>query len=156
VGTVCFADDLASANVSRLRALGVVKEGMTQVVIAFPDGVDRVIGIRHTRFPNGGGWSFFVCPRCGGRARILRLYDGKRPMCRACCLRNGARYRIAGGSPAERAEARAQRIEKLRARLEGGPARLNPRPGRTLDRKGALEFSLRRALIATRQGLLAK
>jgi hypothetical protein len=107
------------------------------------------------KFPNGGSWSFFRCPNCGGRARVLRLY-GERPMCRACCLRNGARYRIAGGSSAERAEARAQRIERLSKLLEGGPAPLYPRPGRTLDRRGALEFSLRRAVIATRQGLLTK
>jgi hypothetical protein len=149
-------DDLPAANVSRLRALGVVKEGMTHVVIAFGEGEQkRLIGVAHMKFPNGGSWSFFRCPNCGGRARVLRLY-GERPMCRACCLRNGARYRIAGGSPAERAEARAGRIENLRARLDGGPARLNPRPGRTLDRRGALEFSLRRALFATRQGLLTK
>jgi hypothetical protein len=75
-------------------------------------------------------------------------------MCRGCCLREGIRYRIAGGSVAERAEARARRIEKLRARLTGGPARQHPRPGRTLDRRGSLEMSLRRAIVAARQDLL--
>jgi hypothetical protein len=64
------------------------------------------------------------------------------------------RYRIAAGSPVERAEARAQRVERLSKLLNGRPARLNPRSGRTLDRRGALELSLRRALVATRQDLL--
>ena len=152
--TVCFLDDLPAANVSRLRALGVIKEGMSHVIVPFGEGEQkRLIGVAHMKFRNGGLWSFLRCPNCGRRARTLRLY-GKRLMCRACCLRNGVRYRIAGGSPAERAEARALRIERLHKLLEGAPARLSPRPGRTLDRRTSLELSLRRALITARQDLL--
>jgi hypothetical protein len=63
---------------------------------------------------------------------------------------------MAGGSPAERAAARTRRIEKLHHLLEGGPARRHPRPGRTLDRRDALEMSLRRAKIVARQDLLRR
>jgi hypothetical protein len=113
--------------------LGVVKEGMMHVIIPFGEGEQkRLIGVAHMKFSNGGSWSFFRCPNCGPRARVLRLY-GERPMCGACCLRNGARYRIAGGSPAERGETRARRIENLRALLDGGPARLHPRSGSSID-----------------------
>jgi hypothetical protein len=116
-----FQDDLPAVSISRLRAVGVVTPDMRWVEIVFGEGDEalrRVVGLWHRRFPNNGGWSLFVCPNCSRRARVLRL-NGK-PMCRHCLLREGVPYRIAGGSPAERAEARVKRIEKLRARLEGG------------------------------------
>lgn len=152
-----FQDDLPAVSISRLRAAGVVTPDMARVEIAFGKGDDvlrRVVGLWHRRFSNTGGWSLFVCPNCSRRARVLRL-NGK-PMCRRCLLREGVPYRIAGGSPAERAEARVKRIERLRKLLEGGPARLHGRPGRGLDRRGALEMSLRRAQIAARQDLLGQ
>jgi hypothetical protein len=156
----CFQDDLGSSpSISQLRASGVVASDTKVVVVSFGEGesaLRRQVGVTHRQLQNGGEWSFFVCPVCRRRARVLKLFDDGRPMCWRCCLARGVRYRIAGGSPAERADARAQRIERLSKLLQGGPARLNPRPGRTLDRRDALEFSLRRALIATRQGLLTK
>ena len=33
------------------------------------------VGLSLFRWPNGGSWSFFVCP-CGRRARIIRLSHG--------------------------------------------------------------------------------
>ena len=152
-----FQDDLPSVSISPLRAAGRVTTDMEWIDIAFgedDDALRRRVRVTHVSFQNGGSWSFFVCPACGALARVLRLHE--RPMCRRCCLREGIRYRIAGGSPAERAEARAKRIEKLRARLAGGPARLHPRPGRTLDRRGSLEISLRRAMVAARQDLVQR
>jgi hypothetical protein len=150
-----FQDDLPSVSISAMRSAGLVTLDMEWIDIAFGEGDDalrRRVPVTRLSFQNGGSWSLFVCPACGGLARVLRLHE--RPMCRRCCLREGIQYRIAGGSPAERAEARARRIEKLRARLAGGPARLHPRPGRTLDRRGSLEMSLRRAMVAARQDLL--
>jgi hypothetical protein len=150
-----FQDDLPSVSISPMRSAGLVTVDMEWVDIAFGEGDDalrRRVRVRHLSFQNGGSWSFFVCPICSRLARVLKLQG--RPMCRRCCLREGIRYRIAGGSVAERAEARAKRIETLRARLAGGPARLHPRPGRTLDRRGSLEISLRRAMVAARQDLL--
>jgi hypothetical protein len=147
---------LTSPSISRLRALGVVDRNTKSVVIAFGEGDDalhRVIRITHRQFPNGGGWSFFQCPQCERRARVLRLHDGA-VMCWRCCAARGARYRSASGSPVEREEARMARLQKLRELLNGDPARLHPRPGRALDRRRELTISLRRAMIRERQDLL--
>jgi hypothetical protein len=111
-------------------------------------GVEREVRLSHLRFANGGGWSFFTCPECGRRARVLKLFEKI-----ACwrCTRSGTPsrrlyYRVEHGD-------RAGRIERLRERLYGGPARLTPRPGRTIDRRDRTELALRRALIAERIGL---
>jgi hypothetical protein len=122
-------DDCPSVSVSRLRALGEVREDMARVRVTIA-GVSREVGLWHLRFPNGGGWSFFLCPSCGRRARVLRLFEKI-----ACwrCTRPGSSsprlpWRIELGD-------RAQRIEQLRQRLRGVPARVKPRPGRTIDRR---------------------
>jgi hypothetical protein len=110
--------------------------------------------VRLTRrcFPNGGEWTLYLCPACGGLAHVLRLFAGE-PKCRRCLLRHGLRYRIDGGLAAERAEARERRVERLRAMLDGGPLRLNPLPGRVLDRRASLQASLARALASRWDGL---
>jgi hypothetical protein len=153
----CFQDALpTSSSVSSLRALGVVNRNMKSVVIAFGEGDEalrREIGITHRQFPNGGGWSFFTCPRCGRRARVLKVHDGA-VMCWRCCAARGARYRSASGPPMERDAARVARLKRLREFLDGDPARLHPRPGRSLDRRRELTVSLRRAMIRQRQDLL--
>ena len=108
-------------------------------------GVSREVGLWHLRFPNGGGWSFFLCPSCGRRARVLKLFE--KIGCRRCtCSGSPSRplpWRIDLGD-------RTLQIERLRQRLEGGPARVKPRPGRTIDRRWRTEQALRRALIAER------
>jgi hypothetical protein len=137
-------DDCPSISVSRLRALGEVTEDMARVRVTIA-GVSREVLLWHLRFPNGGGWSFFLCPSCGRRARVLKLNERI-----ACwrCTRSGFPpqrlfYRVELGD-------RAQRIERLRQRLSGAPARVKPRPGRTLDRRWRTEQALKRALIAER------
>ena len=145
-----------SPSVSRLRALGVVDWTTKSVLISFGEGDDvlwREVRITHRQFPNGGGWSFFQCPQCRRRARVLKLHDGA-VMCWRCCAARGARYRSASGSPVERDGARMARLQKLRELLNGDPARLHPRPGRALDRRRELTISLRRAMIRQRQDLL--
>jgi hypothetical protein len=151
-------DLLASPSLSRLRASGVVDWNTKSVVIAFGEGDDalhREIRVTHRRFPNGGSWSFFSCPQCERRARVLKVHDGA-VMCWRCCAARGARYRSAGGSPVERDAARMARLQKLRELLASGPARLHPRRGRALDRRRELTVSLRRALIRQRQDLLTQ
>jgi hypothetical protein len=146
----------ASSSISTLRGLGIVNRNTKSVVIAFGEGDDalwREVHVTHRRFPNGGGWSFFTCPLCDRRARVLKVHDGA-VMCWRCCAARGARYRSASGSPDERDAARIARLQKLRELLDGGPARLHPRPGRTLDRRRELTISLRRAMIRERQDLL--
>ena len=140
---------------SRLRALGMIQPGAPSAVVSFGEGADalqREVKLWHRTWSNGGGFSLFICPRCEGKAQILRLYDGA-PQCRNCLRRQGVQFRIAYGTQAERAEARAKRIEKLRARLNGPPLRLHPREGRDIERRRPLEWSLRRAMIVERLGL---
>jgi hypothetical protein len=150
-----FQDDLASVSISRLRASGVVTGDTKSVEIVFgegDDGLKREVKVVHRRFPNGGEWSFFLCPVCARPARILKLHD--KPMCRRCCLGNGIGYRVSSGSPVGRDVARVARLRKLRKLLDGGPVRLHPRPGRKLDRRWSLTVSWRRGMIREREDLL--
>jgi hypothetical protein len=151
-----FQDDLFAVNAARQRALGVISPAMASAVIVFGEGegaLRREVKVWHRRWSHGRGISLFICPKCGGKAQILRLHDGA-PQCRKCLMRSGVQFRIAYGTRAERAEARARRIEKLRAKLNGGPLRLHPREGRDLERRRPLEWSLRRAMVVERLGLL--
>jgi hypothetical protein len=148
-----FQDDLLAVNSARLRALGVIRPDASSAVVRFGDGADalvREVWVWHRQFRNGRGISLFLCPLCGRKAQLLKLYDG-RPQCRNCLKRRGVQFRIAYGTREERAEARAKRIEKLRAKLAGGPLRLD---GRGIARRRELEFSLRRALIRERERFL--
>ena len=142
-----FQDDCPSVSVSRMRALGEVREGMDSVKVTIA-GVSRMVGLSHRRFPNGGGWSFFLCPSCGRRVRVLKLFEKI-----ACwrCTRLGPsspylRWRTDLGD-------RSGWIERLRQRLSSVPARVKPRPGRTIDRRWRTEQALRKALLAERSGL---
>jgi hypothetical protein len=140
-----------SPNVSRLRAEGAISAGMTSVRIGFGAiELKREVRLEHRHFPNGGSWSFFLCPRCERRVRRLRLNDG-RVMCSRCC---GNFHCISYGSPEQRGTAREHRIEKLRKLIDDGPARLKPRSGRILDRRFWLTIALRRAEIAKRWEVL--
>jgi hypothetical protein len=150
-----FQDDLASVSISRLRASGVVTNDTRSVEIVFGEGNEglrREVKVVHRRFPNGGEWSFFVCPVCDRPARALKLHE--KPMCRRRYLSQGVGYRVSSGSPVERDTARLARLQKLRELLDGGPARLHPRPGRRLDRRWSLTVSWRRGMIRERQDLL--
>jgi hypothetical protein len=140
-------DDCPSISVSRLRALGEVTEAMRSVHVTIA-GVTREVRLWHLRFPNGGGWSFFICPACGRRARVLKLFE--KVACWRCTV---------AGEPTRRLPYRVKlgdsepRIARLREKLYGGPARLKPRPGRTIDRRARTEQALRRALIIERSRL---
>jgi hypothetical protein len=131
-------DDYPSISISRMRALGQVTADMTRVCVTIA-GLTREVRVTHRKFPNGGSWSFFLCPSCGRRARVLRLYEKL-----ACWRCAGLLYRCQQGD-------KTARIERLKKLLYGEPARLHPRPRRTLDRRSRLEVSLRRALIVERR-----
>jgi hypothetical protein len=77
-----FQDDLPSVSISPMRASGVVTPDIEWVDVAFGEGdsaLKRRIRLTHHKFPNGGSWSFFVCPDCGRPARVLKLHE--KPMC---------------------------------------------------------------------------
>ena len=153
-----FFDELVSVGVSRLKATGVIRLEDRQVLIPFGEQ-NKLIGVAHTMFPNGGSWSYFVCPKCGRRAKRLWLVDDA-PRCRRCLEKLGVRYRSAYAfGRSERLKERDHRVDKLQAVLEGGPMRFKPVPpnwgNRRLDRRGRLTCSLQRARIVARLAQLA-
>jgi hypothetical protein len=122
-----FFDELVSLGVSRLRATGAIKLEDRYGVVAFGDK-QKLIGVAHTVFKNGGSWSYFVCPRCRRRAKRLWLVNDA-PRCRSCCWSIGVRYRSAYAfGRTKRLRERDRRIDRLQAMLEGGRLRLKPPP----------------------------
>ena len=145
-------DELPAVSVSRLRALGDITEEMK--VATVKRGEDEfTVGPSLFRWPNGGSWSFFVCP-CGRRARTLKLFGG-RPACGQCVRAAGMQYRIDMCSHFSKRVALTapKRIERLNSDI---PARLHPRPGRMLDRRANMELALKRSLIVARRAKIAQ
>jgi hypothetical protein len=137
---VVFQDDLPSISISRLRATGVITAETTEFVVRLGD-VEQTVGVKERRFPNGGGWSLFLCPSCGRNARVLRLLNGAVLCCR-CCTRRGVRCRCETMSVRQRAE---HRILKLRAVLESKASlRLKPVLWHKMERRSRHEAALRR------------
>jgi hypothetical protein len=142
-----FFDQLLSLTASRLKATGAIRLEDRQGVIAFGDEGDRVerrrcIGVAHTTFPNGGSWSYFVCPRCGGRKKKLWLIDDA-PRCLSCCWSLGVRYRSAYGfGRSERLRERDRYVDNVQAR-------------RLRGRKRRLTMTMRRSMITCRLAQLA-
>jgi hypothetical protein len=144
-------DELPGVSVSRMRASGAIGPDTKTTTIAFGD-VAFVVGLALRRFPNGGGWSFFVCP-CGRRARILRLFEGGLACCR-CLKARGLHARVEMIRTERRAAYLARK--RLASLNSDAPARLHPRPGRTLDRRANLELALNRSLIVARRAKIAQ
>jgi hypothetical protein len=153
-----FFDELVSLAASRLKATGAIRLEDRHGIIAFGDK-QKLVGVAHTKFPNGGSWSYFRCPKCGARSRKLWLVEDA-PRCRLCLEKLGVRYRAAYGfGRTERLRERDRRVDKLQAMLEGGPMRFKPVPpnwgNRRLDRRNCLTATLQRARIATRLAQIA-
>ena len=153
-----FFDELVSLAASRLRATDAIRLEDRQAVIPLGQK-NRLIGVAHTKFPNGGSWSYFVCPRCGGRRKKLWLVDDA-PRCVKCCWSLGVRYRASYGFGRTARLVRARSpVDRLQAMLEGGPMRFKPVPAnwgnRRLDRRNLLTAALQRARIATRLAQIA-
>ena len=139
-------DDLPAVSASRLRAVGDITADAKTATLKFDD-MEFVVALSLRRFPNGGSWSFFVCP-CGRRVRTLRLFEGGLA-CRQCLEDEGLRPRVQLIATHKR---HAYVAPRLLARLNSEtPARLFPRPGRMLDRRANLEFALRRSRIVARK-----
>ena len=157
-GSRIFFDELVSVSVSRLRASGAIRLEDQWARIPFGEQT-KLIGVAHTKFPNGGSWSYFRCPKCGARKKKLWLVDDA-PRCRLCLEKLGVRYRAAYGfGRTERLRERDRRVDRLQAMLEGGPMRFKPVPpnwgNRRVDRRYLLTAALQRARIATRLALIA-
>ena len=142
-----FQDDLPTIRISRLRASGAVTAVMTRTTIGLGD-VEVEVGLYLQKFSNGGSWSLFLCPRCGGKARTLRLLEGS-VVCRRCCIRRGVRFRCEPMGLRQRAELR---IPKLRAALDSDqPARFKPHLRYSkLERRSRLEGGVAEGAVAGR------
>ena len=141
-----FFDELVSLDAARLKATGAIRLEDRHGVIAFGDedhGVKRkCIGVTHTQFPNGGAWSYLICPRCSGRKKKLWLVDDL-PRCLSCSWSLGVRYRSAYGfGRAERLRERDRYVARVQDR------RLRGRPRRLTD-------TMRRSIIVCRLAQLA-
>ena len=113
------------------------------------DDAEHVVELLLMRFPNGGSWSRFRCPRCHGGAQRLRLL-GDTPACRKCLRATGMKYRHEMVSHA--GQRTALTAPKRIAMLNGDkPMRVNPRPGRKLDRRALIEMALERSIIVARE-----
>jgi hypothetical protein len=156
--TRIFFDELVNVGVSRLKATGLI--GLEDQWAHIPFGEQtKLIAVAHTKFPSGGSWSYFRCPKCGARSKKLWLIDDA-PRCRLCLEKLGVRNRAAYGfGRTERLRERDRRVDRLQAMLEGGPMRLKPVPPnwgtRRLDRRIRLTWALQRARIATRLAQIA-
>jgi hypothetical protein len=136
-------DDCPSISFSRLRALGEVTEDMGSVGVTIGE-VSREVRLSHLRFPNGGGWSFFLCPSCGRRARVLKLFE--KIACWRCTCSGPSRplpWLVQLGD-------RTQRIERAEGEAAGRPGAREAEAGADdrqalADRAGAEARGHRRA-----------
>ena len=136
-----FFDELMSLAASRLKARGEIRLEDRHGVVAFGDK-QKLVGVAHTKFPNGGAWSYFLCPRCGGRKKKLWLVDGA-PRCLSCCWSLGVRYRSAYGfGRTERLRERDRYVDRVEER-------------RLRGRKRRLTMTMRRSMIVCRLAQLA-
>ena len=143
----CFFDELLSLDAARLRATGAIRFEDRHGVIASGDEGDgaerrKCIGVAHRKFPNGGWWTYLICPRCSGRKKKLWLVDDA-PRCLSCCWSLGVRYRSAYGfGRSERLRERDRYVDRVQDR-------------RLRGRKRRLTMTMRRCMITCRLAQLA-
>ena len=157
-----FTDEFPSVRVSRFRANGTIDPAKRSAIIAFPDGSTKLIGVGHTRFPSGGGWSFFSCPGCAKLAQTLYSINDK-ALCWRCCDKLNIRHRGKWGmGREERLRAADQQLDRIIAKLETTKSlRLNGAPtswggkAQLVYRSRRLTQRMRRSMITLRLSQLA-
>ena len=155
-----FFEEFESVRISRFRALGIVDPSRPQAVIQFPGGATKLLNVSHMRFPNGGGWSFFLCPKCAKRSMRIYLVDDA-PLCWRCCEAINIWHRSKlGFGRAERLKASDKALDQLIAKLESKePLRLKPAPpswgGRIVQSRERKVERMRRRMISLRLNQLA-
>jgi hypothetical protein len=107
--------------------------------------VTVIVGLWHLHFPNGGGWSYFLCPTCGQKAQRLRLLAGQ-VLCRRCLLHRGVRSRLEPLSVKRRAAFRAPELIERLGRVES--ERLKPVLRGTMERRKRHEAALARCELS--------
>jgi hypothetical protein len=124
-----FFDEFESVRVSRFRADGTIDPQKQLAVIKFPSGATKLIGTSHTWFARGGGWSWFLCPKCARRTPKLYLVE-ERPLCTRCCDALNIKHVSHMGFGREaRRKAQDRHLDKLIAKIEATESpRLKPAP----------------------------
>jgi hypothetical protein len=157
-----FLDEFASVRVSRLRATSVIDPAKRQAVIPFPGGTRKLIGTAHIHFPQGGGWSFFKCPRCNRlTSKLWDIEDW--PLCAKCCNGLNIWHRTKWGfGRRERLTAKDKVLDELIAKLDTAvPLRFNRPPkhwrgkAQLVANSRSLVGRMRRSLITCRLDQLA-
>jgi hypothetical protein len=157
-----FTDEFPSVRISRFRANGTIDPSRRTAVIPFPNGKDKLIAVAHTRLKYGGGWSYFICPKCARLAQTLYSIDDK-PLCWRCCDKLNVRHRGKWGmGREERLRAADQQLDRIVAKLETGERlRLNGAPAswggkaQFVYRSRRLIERMRRSMITLRLSQLA-
>ena len=153
-----FFDEFLCVKIPRLRATGVVQLDAPHAIIQVGDR-QKLIGLAHVRFRNGGSWSLFRCATCARRANRLWLIED-RPL---CCEGIGIVHRSKWGfGRHERLRARDQKLDELIAKLEAAePLRFNPAPkhwrgrARLVSNSRRLTARMRRSMVVCRLNQLA-
>ena len=149
-----FFDEFESVRVSRFRADGTIDPQKQLAVIKFPSGATKLIGTSHTWFARGGGWSWFVCPKCAKRTSKLYLVD-ERPLCTRCCDKLNIKHasRMGFGREARR-KAQDRRLDELIAKVEATVSpRLKPAPA-VWGQRAAICYGSRRLRETVRRRLV--
>lgn len=156
-----FFDQYEKVNVSRFRAMGVIDPAKREALIPF-NGKTKLIGTAHTRLKYGGGYSYFVCPKCAKLARTLYSVSDQ-PLCVKCCYKLNIRHVTSYGfGRAARRQARDKALDRLISKLETkAPLRFNGAPtswggkAKRVYQSQRLQEALRRRLIELRLEQLA-
>jgi hypothetical protein len=157
-----FFDEFKSVRVSRLRATGVIDPSRREAIIPFPNGTSKLIGTAHTHLKYGGGYSFFLCPKCAKLARTLYLIDDA-PLCAKCCdamnIKHASKY---GFGRDARRKAKDRALDALIAKVETKePLLFKPAPkswrgkAQRVYQSRRLHEAMRRRLIELRLHQLA-
>ena len=157
-----FFDQFEKVRVSRFRAMGVIDPAKRTALIPFPNGKTKLLDTAHVRFPNGGGWSLFRCPKCGRRTPTLYLIDDA-PRCPRCCdAMNIKHATVYGFGRDARRRAADQYLDQLVAKVETTvPLRLKPAPAhwrgkaKRVTNSRSLLLRMQRSMIVLRLNQLA-
>jgi hypothetical protein len=156
-----FLDQYEKVRVPRFRAMGIIDPSRYYALIPFVVRT-KLLSVAHVRFPNGGGWSFFVCPGCSRRTTNLYLID-EAPRCGRCCGARNIHHRSRYGfGREERLRERDKHLDCMQAQLDATtPLRFNPAPkhwrgrSRIVSNSRALAMRMRRSMVVCRLNQLA-
>jgi hypothetical protein len=158
-----FFDQYERIKASYFRARDVIDPAKNTALIPCANGQTKLLAVAHSRFPSGGGYSYFRCPQCSRRAGVLYLVSSNMPRCVNCCAAMNIKHRSQYGfGRQERMRAADLHLDQLIAKLES-PERLRLKPapaswgGRAqhVYRSRRLTRRMRRRMISLRLSQLA-